>query len=200
MKADAILNKIREDAKDLSADILSEAKTKAENLQYQARIHMQEMRKQTEENAKLEADEMRKQMESLNELELKKELLAEKRKLIDDAFASAQDMLRNLSTEEVRTSVSDLLINLAEGGETLSLGEYKKEWLDENVLKDINSKLVSNGKAPITLSSSVVKGYTGAILSKNGVDTNCTLEAVLDSMKGSLENEVANILFNKQEG
>lgn len=200
MKADVILNKIREDAKDLSADILNEAKVKAQNLQYEARIQMQEMRKNTEENAKHEADELRKQMESLNELELKKQLLSEKRRLIDEAFESATVKLRNLSTEDICNSVSDMLINLAEGGEALSVGEYQKSWLSDSALQKINDKLTSEGKQAITLSSDVVKNATGAVLSKNGIDTNCTLEAVLSSIKSNVENEVAKILFNNQEG
>lgn len=196
MKADAILNKIREDAKNLSADILKEAREKAENMQYEANATMERLSKQTREQAEIQVEQMRNQMESLKDLEFKKRILTEKRKLIDKTFQRAKAIIKILSPDEIRSKVTELILSQAEGGEQIIVGEFVSSWFNTEVLNYINAKLKADGKDPlVVLSNNTRKGCTGAVLSKACVETMCTLETLIDNMKSVLENDIAKELF-----
>lgn len=195
MKADAILNKIVKDSEDASAKILNSARVRAEKIQQDSNNHVQELKKQSEQMLNAEIDQMQKQMQSMYDLNLKKEILAIKRNLIDEAFAMALSQLKELSVEEIRAKLMPLISQNASGGQEIMLGSNKKEWFTQDTLDFINNSLKNRGFEPLTLSSKTIDGLTGAVLHKSGVEENFTLEALLESMKSDLENTVASNLF-----
>lgn len=195
MKAEAILNKIDEDAKDLSSEILNEAKTKVNQMQINSNKKIADLEAKAQAQVQADANQIRKQMQSISELEFKKEVLQQKRLLIDKSFEEALVKLRNLPLEQIKQKVVEVILDQAEGGQTISIGEVCPQWFNNDVLNSINEKLKAEGKEALTNSGNTVKNCVGAVLSKEGVDTNCTLEALLENIKNYIENDVAAKLF-----
>ncbi len=195
MKAEAILKKIEENAKDLSSELLNEAKQKAEQLQQDSNRKVEQMRQDLQKQIEAEATQMRKQMESIGELEFKKQILVEKRNLMNEAFALAKSKLRNLPITTIREKVCASIIENAPSGASLHIGEIAKEWFTEEVFAQINAALQAKGKKALCLGETTVKDCTGAILVKDGIEINCSLETVLEYLKSDLENDVATKLF-----
>lgn len=195
MKAEAILKKIEENAKDASSALLQEARLKATQLQYESHARVEQLRAKSEELAAKEAEEMRKQMESIEELSFKKFILEQKRSLMQEAFVLAEHKLRKLSPEAIREKVCAMILAQAEGGNTLLIGEQQSEWFNDAVLASLNASLQEAGKKTLLLSNKKVPSCTGAILVKEGIAINCTLEAILQALRSDLEHEVANRLF-----
>lgn len=195
MKAEAILKKIEENAKDASSALLQEARLKATQLQHESHIRVEQLRVKAKELASHEAEEMRKQMESIEELEFKKYILEQKRNIMQESFALAEKKLRKVALKELKEKICAMILAQTEGGNTLLVGEYQSEWFDDSVLASLNSKLEKAGKEALVYEGKKVPSCTGAVLQKDSIAINCTLEAILQALRSDLEHEVAEKLF-----
>ena len=197
MKADAILKRIDENAKDVSSSILKEANLKAAQIQRDSHLRVEKLREQSKALAQHEANEVRKQMESIGELEFKKYLLVQKRSMLNETFDLAEHKLKQLPTSVVRKKVVAMILSQAQGGEELLLGKNAPEWFDESVFAGINTALEKQGKAALRLSAESAGACTGAVLLQRGIANNCSLEAILTYIRSDIENEVAAALFQQ---
>ncbi|MEG2253550.1 MAG: V-type ATP synthase subunit E, partial [Clostridia bacterium] len=63
---------------------------------------------------------------------------------------------------------------------------------------ELNAALVAAGKpGKITLDGARREGVTGAILGLGGTEVYMTFESLLDNVRGDMETEIAQILFNE---
>ncbi len=198
MNAEAILKRIEDDAVKLSADILNDAKSKVNQMQYNSHLKVEKLKFKTEKMAEVESDEIRKQLQSMSDLEYKKYLLQQRRSLIDEAFTQAQNKIKTLNVGDIANKVSSMIVKQAEGGETLYVGDNQANWLSDAVFNDINSKLKAQNKNELVKGDKQIENATGAVLVKDGVELNCTIESLLASLRVDIERDVAERLFKNQ--
>ena len=199
MNAEAILVKIEEDAKLSAERILSDAQARAEAMKHASRDKIEDMHKAALNKAAEDSAELEQRMLRMAGLDERKELLAKKRQLIDEAFAMAANLLKQAPASQKRAFFLSQTVQNASGHETVALGDASTDWFDEAFLPEANRALEAAGKpGGLTLASQRVTGCEGAVLKARGAETHCTFEAILTELRPQLEQSVAALLFGER--
>lgn len=196
MNAQAILEKIGSDGHKAAAVLLKEAGERAEAIRAESDKKIAKLREETIAKAQTEAAALEVRMYRMAELDERKALLAAKRQLMDQAFQEALMKLRQMTPEQMESFFLSMVLSSCKGTETILLGALHNAWFTPAFADKVNTALIAAGKpGQITLSKDHRKGVTGVILSGEGLEINCTLEALLMDRRLQLEAEVASILY-----
>lgn len=196
MNAQAITDKILEDARAQAASTLSEAQQKAESLRRQSEAAVEQKRQESEKQADRQAADLRDRMLRMAELDQKKALLAVKRQVIDQAFDEALKRMAAMGAAQKKDYIEKLLVESAQGGEDLIPSSEDKALFDGAFMDRLNGRLKQAGKAPVTLKDEDRPLGGGFVLKQGGLEVNCAFRAVLKEARPALEAEVAGVLFN----
>lgn len=196
MNAQAILDKILEDAKETASATLRDANDRAAEMKRSTDAKIAAAREQMEKRAAQDAAAAADRMARMAELDERKRLLADKRTMMDRAFEMALQRLEAMPPKKARAFLLSTLVELAEGGEEIIVGADNDGWMDQSFLKEANAALVSAGKpGGLTLSGERRSGVSGLILAKNDTEINVTWASLLDSRRLEMESQVAKTLF-----
>ena len=196
MNAQTILEKIGSDGHKAAAVLLKEAGERAEAIRNESDIKIAKLREQTILKAQAEAAALEVRMQRMAELEERKALLVAKRQLMDQAFQTALGKLRQLPPEQLESFFLSMVLSSCKGTETLFIGALCDAWHTPAFADKVNAALTAAGKpGRITANQERRDGAAGVILSGEGMEINCTLEALLDARRLELEAEVATILY-----
>jgi V/A-type H+-transporting ATPase subunit E len=193
-----LINKIIKDAEHQKLEVLQSA-AEEEKAIVAKRIAAAEAEKaQKIAKAKSEAVLKKERVISSATLEARNRKLAAKQQVISMVFKQALESMKAIPQEQYLSFIKSNLIALdLKGYETIRISKHDSNKIDETFLAGINSILSSEGKAGnLKLSSNYGDFSGGFIVEKGGIEINYTFEALLDSVKDDLVNEVANILFN----
>lgn len=197
MNAQTILQKIEDDARLAAQQAGIDAKNKVQEIQALSIKHIEQMRDQMVKQASVESEALVERMRRMAGLEMRKELLHQKREVMDQAFEDAKVQLCSTEPKQAYQFLLEQAASVAQGDEELIVGEDHPQWFSDEFVSELNSKLKAAGKpAHVTYQSKKRSGVTGAILSRGGTEVFCTFEAMLESMRSNLEAEIAQILFN----
>ncbi|MEG0048235.1 MAG: V-type ATP synthase subunit E family protein [Clostridia bacterium] len=197
MNAQAILQKIEDDARVAAMQAKTDAEKKVGELKAASNEKAASTRTAFVKQAEQEGAALCERMRRMAELELRKQLLQKKREVMDEAFSLAEAELCHTPPQEARAFLLAQAVNAASGDEQLVVGESNAEWFDDGFVGELNSMLTKLGKpAHITLSKTQREGVTGVILSREGTEVFCTFEAMLGNLRAQMETEIAQILFN----
>ncbi|MEG0996426.1 MAG: hypothetical protein RSB91_07115 [Clostridia bacterium] len=198
MNAQAILQKIEDDARASAMQAKADAEKKAEELTAASRAKVESMRAETVRQANAESVALAERMGRMAELDLRKQLLQKKRDVMNEAFAQAKAELCATAAKEARAFLLRQAVSAARGCETLIIGALNAAWFDDSFVTELNAALVAAGKpGKITLDGARREGVTGAILGLGGTEVYMTFESLLDNVRGDMETEIAQILFNE---
>ena len=198
MNAQAILNQIEADARETAQKTLTDAQTKAEEMKAASREKIEGMHKALLSQAQTEGDAQEQRMLRMAELEERKELLAKKRALMDEAFEMAGKKLSAAGNPDKRAFFLRQLLTFATGGETLAIGSENAGWFDDHFLPDANAALLKAGKtAGLTLATEKCSGCEGFLLIAGGAEIRCTFHALLEEACANMEQAVAADLFGE---
>lgn len=195
MNAQPILDKILADAREAASQTLKDANQKAGELRKQSEKILAAQRSEVTRRAQKDAAEQEERMLRMAQLEARKALLAKKRALIDDAFVKALASLHAMPAADARAYHLSLIAKEAQGGEELFVGMPTPAWYDDAFLAEANALLKKAGKAPIVKGAETQPVNGGFLLKKDGLELNCTYEALLKTRRVALEGEVAAMLF-----
>lgn len=199
MKADAITNRIMEDAREGASRILMEAHRRAEEMSERNKALHISQEAAAMESARRDCAELRDRMLRMAELDQRKEMLAMKRELISAAFDAALSEMRAMPVEKARAFVGKMLVEAAEGNEKVVISASDEGVFGAEFINDMNKKLISAGKpGKIALDSERRELGGGVILKSEGMELNLTYPSVLGETRTKLEAEVAEMLFNDQ--
>jgi len=198
MNAQAILEKIQEDAKTAAGRTLDDAQKMAEELKAASREKIEGMHRAMLSQAERDAAALEQRTLRMAELDARKELLGKKRALIDEAFALAGEKLAAASAGEKRAFFLKEIARCAAGNETLTVGAQSAEWFDDGFLADANAALEKAGKpGRLTLAEERRADCAGVILAANGAEVRCTFDALLEEARAGMEQDVAAELFGQ---
>ncbi|MDO4749309.1 MAG: V-type ATP synthase subunit E [Eubacteriales bacterium] len=182
---DAEIAKIQEETAARCAEIRAEYKTQAENEYWEL---IQVGVKQTEQRVQ--------RLDRTVHLEVRKHILALKQELVAAAFNRARDRILELPKEEY---VAFLARKAAEaavtGQEELILSETDTVRCGAETVRAANALLKERGIQPgLTLGEA--RHISGGVILKQGdIEVNCTLDTLLELVRGEMAAQVAEVLF-----
>lgn len=196
LNADAITNKILEDARQSASQTLREADARARMLRGESDRKIEQAQNHAMEQARRDCAELRDRMLRMAELDQRKELLAVKRNVIDMAFDVALQKMRAMKPNKARAFMKKLLMETAAGDERVIVSKGDEEIFDADFFEEINEALENAGKpGKLMLTSEARELGGGLILNRGGMDVSYTYPSLMAERRPALEAEAAGILF-----
>jgi len=197
MDTKPILAKIESDARAAVADILKEAEDRVLSIHEQADMNLAREKSQTQKEAETESQKVVQRMERLAELENRKELLRQRRLLMDKAFDLALEKLRQLPQEAFSGWLMGWLMS-AQGDEQVQAGEHNDAFFTPAFLEQANAQLIKQGKpGQLKDKGGRAPGITGLMLFGHGSEVFLSLESALELKRLDLEMRLAKLLFGE---
>lgn len=196
---DKIKEKILEDAKREADKIIKEAELEAQQILEQAEKTAAENRKTLNEKAQEDAQETRRKTLAMTELDMRKEQLAVKQKMIDLAFEKTLERLNKLEGKEYEKMILNMLEKAVETGqEEIILSPNDRKKFKPELLATLNNRLSKKGiKSDLKISNEARRIQGGFILKRRGVEVNGSFETLIRTEREEIESKVAAILFGE---
>jgi V/A-type H+-transporting ATPase subunit E len=128
-------------------------------------------------------------------MNIAKEYLAEKRKILDEVYLQAQEQLQNLPDDEYRDLIKKLLLDAVETGDEEVIIDTNEERINHDFIKQINRELGPGYKGNLKLSNERQNLKAGFIISRGKVKTNVSVGVLIDQARKELEIQLAKELF-----
>ncbi len=184
-----ILAEIQNDANEAAKSQIETAKKKADEISENTSKEIAKATAEYEHKNKLEGEHILERAKSAAELESRKLLLNKKQELITKALTAAKSKLETLSADEYFQTLQKLL------------NAYKTD--DKGIMKLSKSDLkrlpadFEKGLPPqIKLSKESADIKNGFLLIYEGIDINCSFDALFEDKAEQLQDKAASILFN----
>lgn len=203
MGAEAIIEKIRKNAAEEAASLRKQGEERAAAAEKQIIDAASAEAEEILRNAKAAAADLERREQLMTGLETRKNTLASRREVIDEAFQKALSDLCALPEERWAALIRRIVLESAETGrETLlvpeaDLSRYRKPFAgDTSMLEQLNAALKEKGLAGgLTLSETPAKIRGGVLLSGEKYDVNGSFEMLLSLVREDCEREIYHILY-----
>jgi V/A-type H+-transporting ATPase subunit E len=197
MALEDILRKIGDDAEAEADSLFLIAQAEADGIREKALRQADELRSELLEKAKSRAKGHADRVETLAALDVRKDILKQKKSLIEECFVMAENSIRSLSPEEYLAFLEPLLVEAVESGEEEIIpSSAHKSILSSAFLDSLNAKLGPQ-KGRLRLSNESGDFSGGFILRDGRKETNLTLKSLIASKRDGLEPQIARILFGE---
>ena len=196
MEAEQVVEKILSDAKAEAQGITKEADAKEATEQSRFEEQLAEYKKQTEVLAQKAGEEKKDHLLAAARMDINKEFLAEKRKLLDEVFGRAGEQLQNLPDEQYCKLMSDLMVTAVETGDEEVIIDNNEIRIDQKFIKEVNRRLGPGYKGNLRLADEKQNISGGFILRRGKIKNNVSLAVLLAQAREALEIELAQDMFS----
>ncbi len=190
---ETITARILADAGTQAEEIAAQAQAQADELRARARARAREQAEAILEKGRQDAEQRRQRQGSVTQLEARKLVLEAKQQMVSRAFSGALEALsRYTGTEAV-----ELLARLAAsasttGTEEVLLRPEDRQSIGPQVVSRAN-EILAGGR--LTLAEETRPMAGGVVLRSGPVETNCTFETLVQLRRQELSAPVAKLLF-----
>jgi V/A-type H+-transporting ATPase subunit E len=195
MEAEQVIEKILADARAEADKIKKQADDKQADEQAKLSEQLDEYKKQTEILAQQAGEDEKSHILAAARMDIAKQLLAEKRKILDEVFKQARRQLQDLPDEEYHSLIKKLLLDAVETGNEEVIVDTNENRISEELINEVNQQLGSDRNSNLKLSGQRQNLGAGFILARGKVKTNVSIEVLLDQTRKELEIELAKELF-----
>ena len=195
MEAEQVVEKILADARAEADKTKKQADDKEADEQAKLSEQLDEYKKQTEILAQQAGKDEKSHILAAARMNIAKEYLAEKRKILDEVFKQAHQQLQNLPDEEYHALIKKLLLDAVETGDEEVVVDTNEGRISKELIKEINQQLSSDRKSSLKLSDQRQNLGAGFILTRGKIKTNVSIEVLLDQARKELEIQLAKELF-----
>jgi V/A-type H+-transporting ATPase subunit E len=195
MEAQQVVEKILADAGTEAEKITSEAKEKENAEQAEFGTQLGQFHGQTETLATKASEDKKAHILAATRMDIAKEHLAEKRRILDEVFEQARKQLQNLSDEDYQKLCSKLILKAVETGDEEVIVDKNETRIDQKFIKQINRELGPGFKGNLRLSDERQDLGGGFILKRGKIKNNVSFEVLLTQARKELEIELAKELF-----
>jgi len=195
MYAEQVVEKILADAKAEAEKIKQQAKENDTAEQEKLNEQLKEHKKQTKILAKKAAEEKKAHLLAAARMALAKELLAEKRKILDELFEQARQKLLSLPDEQYSELMTKLMLDAVETGDEEVIVDHNENRINQEFIKQINRRLGPGYKGNLRLSQQKNNLGGGFIFKRGKIKNNLSFEVLLARARKELEIELAKDLF-----
>jgi V/A-type H+-transporting ATPase subunit E len=196
MEAQSVIDKILADAGAEAEKITKEAQQKEAAQQANLAAQLQQYNKQTDSLAQKAAKDEESHILAAARMEIAKEFLAEKRKILDEIFELSRRQLQSLPDDQYRNLITKLLLEAVETGDEEVIVDKNEYRIDQQFIDQINQRLSSGEKANLRLSQDRADIEGGFILRRGKIKTNVSFDVLLAHARNELEIELAKELFS----
>ncbi len=195
MEAEKVVEKILADAKTEAEKIKKQAQDKEAAEQAKLDEQLIEYKKQTEVLAEKAGKDEKSHILAAARMDIAKQFLAEKRKILDEVFAQARQQLRNLPDEEYCKFMTKLMLEAVETGDEEIIIDNEEKRIDQKFIKQINRELGPGYKGNLRLADEKQNLGGGFILRRGRIKNNVSFDVLLAHARKELEIELAKELF-----
>ncbi len=195
MEAEQVVEKILADARAEADKIKKQADDNETGEQNKLSQQLDEYKKQTGILAKQAGEDKQSHILAAARMNIAKEYLAEKRKILDEVFEQARQQLQNSPDEEYHALIKKLLLEAVETGDEEVVVDTNEGRIDHEFIKQINRELGSDYKSNLKLSDEKQDIGAGFILKRGKIKTNVSIQVLLEQARKELEIELAKELF-----
>ena len=131
------------------------------------------------------------------EMEAKKSVLSVKQEMISAAFDAAREEIVNMPRDKYTQFLARMAAEAAASGmEEIVLNARDKAEVGRSVCKAANELLSAKGTpGKLTVSEDTADISGGVIVRFGGIETNCSIDALIRQRRSGLSTEVAAVLF-----
>lgn len=131
------------------------------------------------------------------EMEAKKSVLSVKQEMISAAFDAAREEIVNMPRDKYTQFLARMAAEAAASGmEEIVLNARDKAEVGKAVCKAANERLSAKGTpGKLTVSEDTADISGGVIVRFGGIETNCSIDALIRQRRSGLSTEVAAALF-----
>lgn len=193
-----LTSKIIEDANKKAEELLSEAKKEENKIVDEKVKKANKEKEQIIEKAKREAKTKAERIISNTHLKIRNNKLEAKQEVINKVFDEAVIKLQDLSKDEYLNFIKSSILSLdIEGDEEIIVSDNDKDKIDISFIETLNEQLKGKCKKGLLKVSNETRNIKGGfILYKNGIEINNSFEALVDSLRDELEQEIIEALFS----
>jgi len=195
MEAQQVVEKILADAKAEAEKIKKQAEEKESAEQVKLDERLVEYKKQTEILAQKAGKDEKTHILAAARMDIAKQFLAEKRKILDEVFEQAHRQTQNLPDEQYRQLITKLMLEMVETGDEEVVIDKNENRIDQELIEQINQRLGPGYEGNLRLSDERQDLGGGFILRRGKIKTNVSFEVLLDQARKELEIELAKELF-----
>jgi len=195
MEAEQVVQKILADAQAEAERIAAEADLKEADEQAKLSEQLAQYRKQTESLAKKAGEDEESHILAAARMDMARQLLAEKRKILDEVFERARRQITEMPDEPYRHLCTKLMLQAVETGDEEVIVDKNERRINHDLVHQVNQQLGPNRKGALKLADERHDLGAGFILRRGKVKTNVSLEVLLDQARKELEIELARQLF-----
>lgn len=194
---DRITDRIEADAREQAKAIIAEAEAKCAEIRKENEKKAQERYLQLIRNGTKDCESGLERRKSAAEMDAKKSVLALKQDCVAEAFDMAKRRLADMPEDSYVGFLASLAASAAaDGSGEIVLSARDRERCGKAVLERANAALAAKGLAPaLTLAADSREISGGLILRQGGVEVNCSIEALVEALKGPMTADVARTLF-----
>ena len=196
MEAEQVIEKILADARAEAEKIKSQAKENQAAEQAKLNEQLAEYKKQTEILAQKAGEDKKAHLLAAARMDIAKQFLAEKRKILDEVFDQARRKLQNLPDDDYRKLMTRLMLDAVETGDEEVIVDNNETRIDQKFIKQINRELGPGYKGNLRLSNEKQNLGGGFILRRGRIKNNVSFEVLLAQARKELEIELAKQLFS----
>ena len=190
-----IIQKIEEDARADCEQVISEAKRKAGEILQSARQEGERLKTERVENAHKMCEFVVELAYSRAETERKRAALVEKVKIIEEVISQALVSLKCLPVSDYFSALKKLASEYALSGSGLMLlSKADLERLPKGFEQELNKGLGEGKSLKVASEPADIDG--GFILKYEGVEQNCTFEALFEANLDEIKDAASKILFS----
>ena len=194
---DRITDRIEADAREQAKAIIAEAEAKCAEIRKENEKKAQERYLQLIRNGTKDCESGLERRKSAAEMDAKKSVLALKQDCVAEAFDMAKRRLADMPEDSYVGFLASLAASAAaDGSGEIVLSARDRERCGKAVLERANAALAAKGLTPaLTLAADSREISGGLILRQGGVEGNCSIEALVEALKGPMTADVARTLF-----
>ena len=196
MEAEQVVEKILADAKAEADKLKKQARDKEAAEQAKLTKQLERYKKETEILAKKAGEDEKSHILAAARMDIAKQFLAEKRKILNEVFEKARQQLRDLPDEEYRALCIKLMLDAVETGDEEIVIDKNEKRIDQELIKQVNRELGPGYKGNLKLSDERQDLGAGFILKRGKIKTNVSIDVLLDQARKELEIELAKELFS----
>ncbi|MHC4148555.1 MAG: V-type ATP synthase subunit E [Planctomycetota bacterium] len=195
MDAEQVIKKILSEANNEAAKIKAEADEKQAAEQTKLAQQLSEYKKQSGILAKKAAEEKKEHLLAAARMDIAKEYLAAKGKMLDEVFEKAREQMQNLRDDEYIQHMTKRMLDAVETGDEEIIVDKNEKRIDQEFIKNINRELGPGFKGNLRLADEKQNLGAGFILRRGKIKTNLSLDVLLERARKELEIELAKELF-----
>jgi len=195
MNAEQVVQKILAEANAEAEKIVHDAKAKAAEQASQLEREMTDFDAETGRLAEAAAEDKLQRMLANARMANVKQTLAAKVAILDDVFEQAKKAVNMLPDDAYLSLMTTLMKRSVEtGDEEVIVGKNEKR-INEQFISHLNRELGAGFKGNLRLSSRRADIAGGFILSRGKVQINAGIDVLIESLRESMETELAQMLF-----